>query len=43
VVTGYAHEIDATKIARLQDEMEEPAKRLAGDINLFDEGGNNTQ
>ena len=39
MVTGYAHEIDATKIARLEDETEEPAKRLARDVNLFGEGG----
>ena len=39
VVTGYARRIDATKITRLEDKAEEPVKRLAGDIDLFGEGG----
>ena len=39
MVTGYARGTDATKITRLEDEAEEPAKRLAGDVDLFDEGG----
>jgi hypothetical protein len=43
VVTGYARGIDATKIARLEDEVEEPAKRLARVIDLFGEGGSSTQ
>ena len=43
MVTGYARGIDAMKIARLEDEAEEPAKRLAGDIDLFGEGGSSTQ
>jgi hypothetical protein len=30
--------MDVTKIARLEDELEEPAKRLAGDVDLFGEG-----
>ena len=34
---------DATKIAKLEDEAEEPAKRLAGDVDLFGEGGSGTQ
>ena len=42
VVTGYARGTNVTKIARLEDEAKEPAKRLAGDINLFGEGGSNT-
>ena len=39
VVTSYACGIDATKIVRLEDKAEEPMKRLAGDVDLFDEGG----
>ena len=39
MVTGYAHGTDATKIARMEDEAKELAKRLAGDVNLFNEGG----
>ena len=39
MVTGYAHGIDATKITRLEDKVEESAKRLARDVDLFDEGG----
>ena len=39
MVTGYARGTDADKIARLEDEVEEPAKRLAEDVELFGEGG----
>ena len=39
MVTGYACGIDGMKIARLEDEAEEPAKRLARDVDLFDEWG----
>ena len=39
MVTSYAYGIDATKITRLEDEAEEPTKRLARDVDLFDEGG----
>ena len=38
VVTGYAQGMDAEKIARLKDKAEEPAKRLAKDVELFVEG-----
>ena len=31
VVIGYARRTDEMKIARLEDEVEEPTKRLAGD------------
>jgi len=41
VVTGYARGIDANKIARQEDKAKEPAKRLAEDVKLFGEGGNN--
>ena len=39
MATGYAQGTDAEKIARLEDDVKEPAKRLAKDIELFDEGG----
>ena len=39
MVTGYAQGMDAEKIARLEDDVEEPAKRLAEDVDLFGEGG----
>ena len=42
LVTGYAQGTDVMKIARLEDEAEEPAKRLAGDVDLFSEGGSST-
>ena len=41
VVTGYARGTDANKIARQEDKAKEPAKRLAEDVKLFGEGGNN--
>jgi hypothetical protein len=31
--------MDANKIARLEDKAEEPAKRLACDVDLFGKGG----
>ena len=39
VVTGYARGMDAAKIAKLEDEAEEPGKKLASGIDLFDKGG----
>ena len=39
VASGYAQGTNAEKIARLEDDVKEPAKRLAKDIELFDEGG----
>ena len=30
---------DAAKIAKLDDEAEEPGKKLASDVDLFGEGG----
>ena len=38
VVTGYAQGTIAEKIARLEDDAKEPAKRLAKDVELFVEG-----
>jgi len=31
--------MDVEKIARLEDDVEEPAKRLAKDVELLSEGG----
>ena len=39
VVTRYMQGMDVEKIARLEDDAEEPMKRLAKDIELFGEGG----
>ena len=39
VVTSYARGTDAAKIAKLENEAEEPGKKLASDIDLFGEGG----
>lgn len=38
VVIGYARATNANKLARLEDEAEESAKRLAEDVELFGEG-----
>ena len=38
VATGYAQGMNAEKIARLEDEADEPAKRLAEDVELSVEG-----
>jgi hypothetical protein len=38
VATGYAQDIDARKITKLEEEAEEPAKRLAEDVDLFGNG-----
>ena len=38
VATGYAQGTNAEKIARLEDEAEEPVKRLVEDVKLFVEG-----
>ena len=35
VAIGYAQGTNAEKIARLEDEAKEPAKRLAEDVELF--------
>ena len=39
MATGYAQGTDAEKIAKLEDDADEPAKRLAEDVELFNEGG----
>ena len=39
VVTGYARGTDAAKIAKLEDEADEPGEKLASYIDLFGEGG----
>ena len=35
VATGYAQGTNAEKIARLEDDAEEPEKRLAEDVEMF--------
>ena len=39
MATGYAQGTDMKKITRLEDDTEEPVKRLAEDVELFGEGG----
>ena len=39
VASGYVQGKDAEKIAKLEDDADEPAKRLAEDVELFNEGG----
>ena len=39
VVTGYAQGTDTAKIAKLEDEADEPREKLASGIDLFDKGG----
>ena len=41
MATGYAQGMNTEKIARLEDNAEEPAKRLAKDVELFVEGESN--
>ena len=43
VVTGYAQGMNADKITKLEDDVEEPAKRLAEDVKLFGEGESSAQ
>jgi hypothetical protein len=38
VATGYAQGTDAQKITKLEKEVEDPAKRLAEDVELFGNG-----
>ena len=38
VATGYALGTNEDKIAKFEDNMEEPTKRLAEDVELFSEG-----
>ena len=38
VATRYAQGMNVEKIARLEDDAEEPAKRLTEDVELFVEG-----
>ena len=38
VVTGYVQGTNVEKIARLEEDAEEPTKRLAKDVELFVEG-----
>ena len=43
VGTGFARGTSSKKITKLEDEADEAAAKLAGDIDLFGEGGNNTE
>jgi hypothetical protein len=43
VGTGFARRMSSEKITKLEDETEETAARLAGDVDLFDEGENGTE
>ena len=43
IMTGFARGTDEQKIAKLEDEAEEAAVRLAGDVDLFGEGQDNVQ
>ena len=38
MASGYAQGGDTKKIARLEDDAKEPTKRLAKEVELFDEG-----
>ena len=38
VATGYMQGTNTERIARVEDDAEEPAKRLAKDVELFVEG-----
>ena len=38
MATEYVQGMNAEKIARLEDEVKEPAKRLSKDVDLFVEG-----
>ena len=37
MATGYAQGTNADKITKLEDDIEEPAKRLVKDVELFGE------
>jgi hypothetical protein len=43
IMIGYARGTNAAKITTLEDEAEEVAGKLAGDVILFGEEGNHTQ
>lgn len=42
-MTGFARGMSSAKMTKLEDEAEEAAAKLAGDVDLFSEGGNNTE
>jgi hypothetical protein len=41
--TSYARGTDAQKTAKLEDDVDEAATRLAGDVDLFGEGQGSVQ
>jgi hypothetical protein len=43
IMTSYARGTDAQKTAKLEDEVDEAAVRLAGDVDLFGEGQGSVQ
>ena len=43
IMTGFARAIDVQKTAKMEDEVEEAAARLVGDVGLFGEGQDNVQ
>jgi len=42
-MTGYAQGTNEDKITKLEDDIEEPAKRLAEDVELFGEWESSTR
>ena len=43
VGTGFARGTSLEKITKLEDKAEEAVVKLAGDVDLFGEEGNNTE
>jgi hypothetical protein len=40
---GFSWGVSSKRITKLEDEAEEAAVKLAGDVDLFGEGENNTK
>ena len=43
IMTGFARATDVQKTAKMEDEAEEAAARLVGDVDLFGKGQDNVQ
>ena len=43
IMTGFTRGTSSAKITKLEDEAEEVATKLANDVDLFSEGGNNAE
>ena len=43
IMTSFARGMSLAKITKLEDKVEEAAAKLAGDIDRFNVGGNNTE